>query len=212
MRVVNAWRTDHGLTLALSKTEIVILTKKRIKTIVPLRVGNVVVQTKRTAKYLGVMVDNKLSWRDQIFCTVDKAARSVASLSKFMANVGGPRSSRRRLLMSAVQSVLLYGSEMWADALNKEAYRLRLARVQRQAALRVASAYRTVSKPAVLVIAGVIPVKLLAAERKAIYQRQSYFGKDATRTKERSRTFQMWQESWERETRGRWTARLIRQI
>ncbi|XP_054259342.1 uncharacterized protein LOC128984085 [Macrosteles quadrilineatus] len=58
--------------------------------------------------------------------------------------------------MSAVQSVLLYGSEVWADALNKEAYRLRLARVQR--------------------------------------------------------TFQMWQESWERETRGRWTARLIRQV
>ncbi|XP_054281151.1 uncharacterized protein LOC128998818 [Macrosteles quadrilineatus] len=106
-----------------------------------------------------------------------------------MANVGGPRSSRRRLLMSAVQSVLLYSSEVWADALNKEAYRLRLARVQRQAAVRVASAYRTVSEPAVLVIAGVIPVKLLAAERKAIYQRQGYIGKDAARTEERSRTF-----------------------
>ncbi|XP_054288152.1 uncharacterized protein LOC129003849 [Macrosteles quadrilineatus] len=173
---------DHGLTLALSKTEIVILTKKRIETIVPLRVGNVVVQTTRTAKYLGVMVDNKLSWRDQIFRTADKAARSVAALSRLMANVGGPRSSRRRLLMSAVQSVLLYGSEVWADALNKEAYRSRLARVQRQAALRVASAYRTVSEPAILVIAGVIPVKLLAAERKAIYQRQGYIGKDAART------------------------------
>ncbi|XP_054283430.1 uncharacterized protein LOC129000490 [Macrosteles quadrilineatus] len=98
------------------------------------------------------------------------------------------------------------------DALNKEAYRVRLARVQRQAALRVPSAYRTVSEPAVLVIAGVIPVKLLAAERKAIYQRQGYIGKDAARTEERSRTFQMWQESWERETRGRWTARLIRQV
>ncbi|XP_054257288.1 uncharacterized protein LOC128982350 [Macrosteles quadrilineatus] len=123
--------TDHGLTLALSKTEIVILTKKRIETIVPLRVGNVVVQTTRTAKYLGVMVDNKLSWRDQIFRTADKAARSVAALSRLMANVGGPQSSRRRLLMSAVQSVLLYGSEVWADALNKEAYRSRFARVQR---------------------------------------------------------------------------------
>ncbi|XP_054259233.1 uncharacterized protein LOC128983977 [Macrosteles quadrilineatus] len=136
------------------------------------------------------MVDNKLSWRDQIFRTADKAARSVAALSRLMANVGGPRSSRRTLLMSAVQSVLLYGSEVWADALNKEAYRLRLARVQRQAAFRVASAYRTVSEPAVLVIAGVIPVKLLAAERKAIYQRQGYIGKDAARTEERSRTFQ----------------------
>ncbi|XP_054272570.1 UDP-glycosyltransferase UGT5-like [Macrosteles quadrilineatus] len=126
-----------------------------------------------------------------------------------MANVGGPRSSRRRLLMSSVQFVLLYGAEVWADALNKEAYRMRLARVQRQAALRVASAYRTVSEPAVLVIAGVIPVKLLAVERKAIYRRR---GEDEARTEERTRTYQLWQEGWEQETRGLWTRRLIQQV
>ncbi|XP_046671568.1 uncharacterized protein LOC124361551 [Homalodisca vitripennis] len=136
MRVVNNWMEDHGLSLALAKTEIVILTKKRIDTVVPLRVGGVTVQSTRAAKYLGVMVDNKLTWRDQIFRTADKAAKVVQSLSRLMANVGGPRSSRRRLLMSAVQSVLLYGAEVWADALNKEVYRMRLARVQRQAALR----------------------------------------------------------------------------
>ena len=212
MRVVNNWMANHGLSLALSKTEIVILTKKRIDTVVPLRVGDVVIQSTRAAKYLGVMVDNKLTWRDQIFRTADKASKMVAQLSRLMANVGGPKSSRRRLMMSAVQSVLLYGAEVWADALNIEFYRIRIARVQRQAALRVCSAYRTVSEPAVLVIAGVIPVKLLAGERKAIYQRQGEIGKDAARAEERSRTYQQWQQSWERETRGRWTARLIKQV
>ncbi|XP_046688647.1 uncharacterized protein LOC124374485 [Homalodisca vitripennis] len=107
-----------------------------------------------------------------------------------MANVGGPRSSRRRLLMSAVQSVLLYGAEV------------------EQAALRVASAYRTVSEPAVLVIAGVIPVKLLAEERKAIYQRKGEIGKERATSEERTRTYRQWQELWDQETRGRWTARL----
>jgi len=212
MRVVNTWMSEHGLSLALSKTEIVILTKKRIDTVVPFRVGREVVQSTRAAKYLGVMVDNKLSWRDQIFRTADKAAKVVSHLSMLMANVGGPRSSRRRLMMSTVQSVLLYGAEVWSDALDKEFYRLRLARVQRQAALRVCSAYRTVSEPAVLVVAGVIPVKLLAGERKAIYRRQGDIGKDAARSEERSRTFQQWQHSWEHDNRGRWTARLIKQV
>ena len=92
--------------------------------------------------------------------------------------------------MSAVQFILLYGAEIWADALNIEAYRMRLARVQRQAALRVASAYRTVSEPAVLVIAGVIPVKLLAGERKAIYRRQDEIGKDTAKKEERTGTYQ----------------------
>ena len=89
-----------------------------------------------------------------------------------MANIGGPTSSRRRLLMSSTQSVLLYGAEVWAGALNKEVYRKHLAQVQRRGALRVASAYRIVSEPTVMVFAGVIPIALLAKERQAIYKRK----------------------------------------
>ena len=44
-----------------------------------------------------------------------------------------------------------------------------MAQVQRRCALRIACAYRTVSKPAVLVIAGVIPIRFLAQERKYVY-------------------------------------------
>uniref|UniRef100_A0A224XPA7 Uncharacterized protein n=1 Tax=Panstrongylus lignarius TaxID=156445 RepID=A0A224XPA7_9HEMI len=89
-----------------------------------------------------------------------------------MANVGGPRAGTRRVLMSVAHSILLYGAEVWADALSKEAHRKRLARVQRLGALRIVSAYRTVSESAVLVIAGVIPIALLARERKAIHERR----------------------------------------
>ncbi|GJQ69390.1 hypothetical protein Trydic_g13298 [Trypoxylus dichotomus] len=92
---------------------------------------------------------------------LQEAAKMVADFSRLMANVSGPRPIKRRLLISTIQSVLLYGSEVWADALNKEMYRRRLAQVQRRAALRVDSAYRTVSQPAVLVLAEVIPMALL---------------------------------------------------
>lgn len=107
MRKVNGWMTEHGLSLALSKTEIVILTKKRINTILPLRVGEVTVRTKPAAKYLGLMIDCKLNFWEQIRRTVDKAARRVASLSRLMANVTGPKSSKRRLPMTTVQAVLI---------------------------------------------------------------------------------------------------------
>ncbi|XP_046689137.1 uncharacterized protein LOC124375058 [Homalodisca vitripennis] len=93
--------------------------------------------------------------------------------------------------------------------LNKEEYRMRLARVQRQAALRVASAYRTVSEPAVLVIALVILVKLLAEVRKAIYQRKGEIGKERATSEERTRTYRQWQELWDQETEDVGPARLI---
>lgn len=64
------------------------------------------------------------------------------------ANVRGPRGSRRKLIMSTVNSVLPYGTEKWVDAFKKECYRKWLCRVQWQATLCVASSYRTVSETA----------------------------------------------------------------
>lgn len=49
--------------------------------------------------------------------------------------------------------------------MQTESYRQILARVQRMAAIRVESAYRTVAENAVLVITGIMPVDLQAMER-----------------------------------------------
>ncbi|KAG8227568.1 hypothetical protein J437_LFUL000668 [Ladona fulva] len=71
--------------------------------------------------------------------------------------------------MAVVESQLLYGAEIWASALNTAKYRNRITVVQRRGALRVACSYQTVSEAAVLVIAGMIPIDLLAKERKRIF-------------------------------------------
>jgi len=184
--------------------------KQKIDPIIQVKVGNEYILSKPAVRYLGIMIDSKLSFWEQIKSSADKAARGVSSLSRLMTNTGGPRSSKRRLLMTSVQSVLLYGAEIWADSLSKKKYRTRLAQVQRRAALRVASAYRTVSEPAVLVIAGVIPISLLARERKAVYLRKSEGDKEAIKVEERARTMQEWQSQWDQEPRGRWSYRLIR--
>lgn len=210
MRHIMRWMTLHGLQLALNKTEVVVLTKKRIETIIHINVGNEEIQTRSAVKYLGILIDRKMTFFDQIKKTADKAEEGIMALSRLMANVSGPRSSKRRLLMGAVQSVLLYGSEIWADALEKQSYRNKLARVQRRGALRVASAYRTVSEPAVLLIAGVIPIDLLAKERRALFlKRLEESEEENGRENARIRTMEEWQRRWQGEQRGRWTARLI---
>lgn len=212
MRKVNRWMSDHGLSLAVAKTEIVILTKRRIEKVLPIVVGDEHMQTKPAAKYLGVTVDTKFTFGEHIRRTANKAALTTTFLSRIMANTHGPMPAKRRLLMNTVQSILLYGAEIWGARMEIECYRKRLASVQRRGALRVTCAYRTVSEPAVLVIAGVIPVGLLALERKAIYEKKSEIGRALASTEERALTMRKWQDSWSTEARGRWTARLIPQI
>ncbi|XP_043272051.1 uncharacterized protein [Venturia canescens] len=53
MRRVGRWMTDHGLQLATEKTELTLLTRRRIQTILPMRVGAHETETKGEVKYLG---------------------------------------------------------------------------------------------------------------------------------------------------------------
>lgn len=57
-------------------------------------------------------------------------------------------------------------------------YQNHLSQVEIQGLQRVVSAYHLISDAAVLVITGVIPVDLLAKERKAIYLRKAKVGKE----------------------------------
>lgn len=212
MRRVIEWLQDHALSLAVHKTEMVLLTTKRVERCIPMYVGDQTIETARSLRYLGVMMDSKLCFWDHICRVSDKAAKVVGMLSKLMANVGGPSPAKRRLLMSTTDAIMLYGAEIWADSLKYMKYRVRMEAVQRRGALRVCSAFRTVSGPATQVVSGVIPIHLLAAERRRIYLRKDEGQIQVTRKEEREETHRRWIQLWSTETRGRWTARLITDI
>lgn len=214
MRRCNSWLHKHGLTLATEKTELLLLTRRQINTEVMFRVNNQDICTKTEVKYLGIYLDTKMSFWEQIKRSSEKASKAVCNLSRLMSNVSGPMAGKRRLLMSVTNSILLYGCEVWADALKMEKYRKKMATVQRRGALRVTSAYRTVSEAAALVIAGTIPIDLMAQERKKNYSTRNTRNTDAAeaRTAARIQTLQLWQERWEAECGDRWTASLIRNL
>ena len=79
-----------------------------------------------------------------------------------MANVEGPTETKKRILMSILNSILLYGCDVRAARIKEHK---KMLTVQRIGALRIASAYRRVSGPAVMVIASVVPINLLGIER-----------------------------------------------
>lgn len=212
MRRVSRWMADHGLELAMSKTEILILTRRRVPTLVPMTIGNEEVHTHPTAKYLGLTLDTRLTFWPHIQKVCKKAAKVTQALSALMANVGGPSPGKRRLLMLTAQAAMLYGAEIWAEAVKVQKYRTQLASVQRRGALRIASAYRTVSEAAALVVAGVTPIDLLVLERKSIFDHSGELGRAEAASQAHERTMFAWQQRWEAGTTGRWTAVLIKNI
>ena len=91
-------------------------------------------------------------------------------MARLIPNIGGPREAKRRLVESVVHSKLLYAAPVWANALKNHAIQKKLFSAQRLVALRIVSAYRTVSTSAVLVLASVPLINLLAEETLETFQ------------------------------------------
>ena len=75
--------------------------------------------------------------------------------------------------MEIANNIMLNGSKIWGETLEVKKRANSFVSVRRMAALCVASAYRKVSAPSVLVIADTILVDLVAAERTEIYKAKS---------------------------------------
>ena len=85
----------------------------------------------------------------------------TSALPRIMSNLGGSGLEKRQLLMRMVRSIALYAAPIWAEDMDKNLYRIGVDGLYRRSALRVVSAFRTVSADAALVIAEMVLIRML---------------------------------------------------
>ena len=142
------WLDARGLEMALEKTEALLATNRRSFSPPQILLGGLEVQWSRSLKYLGMQLDRRLSFGEHLKIVSAKAIECGANLARLMPNIGGPREAKRRLVASVVHSKLLYAAPVWASAINSHAILKKLSLAQRGVALKVISAYLTVSTSA----------------------------------------------------------------
>lgn len=131
---VEAWMTGAKLQLAHHKTEVVLVSNRKAVQSVNINVGEYKIASKRALKHLGVMVDDRLNFNAHVDYACERAS--------IMPNVGGLRSSKRRLLASVATSTLRYAVPAWAAALKTQCNRGKLNRVFRLIAMSQAPIVR----------------------------------------------------------------------
>jgi len=214
-----------NLTLAVEKTEAVMF-RRKYKDDTPFIVLNgAPVAMKRSIKHLGITVDDNLNYNQHIEATATKAQKTLTALSRLMPNIGGPKESRRKLLVSVIHSVILYGAPVWGSDLKYSKARVdKLMKVQRRAALRSSCAYRTVSFAAANIISALPPIDLLVVERTHAYwlRKEALLllpldadanSRIASSSSElRQKTLERWVTRLATETKGSWTRSLIKDV
>lgn len=200
--------TKIGLKIAPEKTEAVILYGGRKFKTANLLVQNMEIETGPSLRYLGVVFDHNLEMKQHIVECAKKAERSVLALSRIMPNLGGPKSSNRRILANVAHSIILYAAPVWSRALQWNKYKNLLARVQRRMALRICCGFRTMSTDTALILAGVVPIDLQIKTRCFQYWNSKGTGCDAG-----GDSVIEWQRRWQEQTQGSaWTRYVIPNI
>jgi len=150
---------DLKLEISASKTEIVVFTpNKRPPPTIEITIDCQRVLSKRSMKYLGVIMDDKLSFTEHMDYVHNKVTKITRSLWRLLPNLHGPIERRRRLYANVLSSIILYAAPVWAHkAIIKGKVHAELKEMHRMVALRVIAAYRTVSLDAVAILARIPP-------------------------------------------------------
>lgn len=200
---VEEWMEERMLKLAPMKTEAALLIgRKKCRRDLQIVHGGHTVPLKKEVKYLGVILDQGMTFSQHVRYASAKAEKTVSALVKLMPRTWGAGEEKRRLLATVADSTVTYASPVWQNALTKQRNRNLLRSTQRALAIRISRAYRTVATLTVMVIATVIPWDYLVKERSILFEDPSKV-KDA-----REATIANLQAEWEL-GEPTWTRRLV---
>ena len=122
-------------------------------------------------KYLGIIFDSKLTFRDHIITMTDKCSKLIFALSKSAKlNWGLNYAALKTIYKGDILPLLLYGAPVWINAINKASYKLKITRVQRLINVRLARAYRAVSNEALCLITDFTPTDIKTEEAAQLYK------------------------------------------
>lgn len=109
-----------GLVVAANKTEAAVFyngKKNKPNKICDLIIEKEAIKIGESLKYLGVILDSCLNFKEHFLYMENKAIKVLRALSRLMPNLRGPSEAKRRLFTNVIMSILTYGAPVWSDAL-----------------------------------------------------------------------------------------------
>ena len=78
----------------------------------------------KNMKYLGIIIDNKLTFREHIAHATEKFRKIIFALSRSAKlNWGLSHKALKTLYTGGIQPLLLYGAPVWAETVEKASYK-----------------------------------------------------------------------------------------
>ena len=162
------WLTANKLTLNIKKTNFVIFrpTQRKLTYYPKIMIfdndqnKNVALECKEFVRYLGIIIDNNLSWKHHIDHVAIKMSRTVGLICKLRYFL--PRHTLLTIYRSLVAPYLTYGLTAWGQAYKSHLEKL--LKLQKRALRFIYFSERNQHAIPLFIDAGVLPLKFLYYE------------------------------------------------
>jgi hypothetical protein len=145
--------------------------KRRENTDVCIYLNNKPLEQATNIKYLGIILDRKLNFREHIIHTSRKCTTLIHALAKSAKlSWGLNHEALNTTYKGAIFPLMLYGTPVWIGAMEKNCNRTLYNRVQRLMNIKIAKGYRTTSNDAHCILTGTTPIQIKAVGTANIYR------------------------------------------
>jgi hypothetical protein len=180
---VSAWAKQNKIRFNGQKSKVMLMTRRNRKERQELEIylNNKPRIQVNSLKYLGIILDCKLTFREHIDYMTEKCKKLIFTLSKSAKlNWGLNHAALKTIYTGGILPLLLYGAPVWIKARDKACYRLQLDSFKRPINIKIAKAYRTVSNEALCILTGLTPIAIKTEEAATLYQLTRGSRKEAT--------------------------------
>ena len=158
---LQAWADRRHIKFAPAKSECILFTRRRRRAAPELRMYGQTIPRVRQCKYLGVILDDKLSWRPHIHHAVSKALAALAQCRRSVgASWGITPQTMHWLYTRVVLPALEYGCVVWIPGTNSSHLQDRLRKVQRMACMCITAAYGSTPTKGLEMFLGLPPLHI----------------------------------------------------
>ena len=168
------WGEKNGVTYDTAKTELVLFSQAKqrclnqhLRETTVLVGGKKIEFNKEATRWLGIWLDSQLKFTAHINERFTKAKSAEIQIKHLSGTYGLALGLVQRIQIAAVQSIALYGAELWWKGQNNHEYKVQQL-INRQARA-ITEMYPSTSIQALMSAAGLVPARILLDHRQRIY-------------------------------------------
>lgn len=159
LNFTSRWCATNDLSVSGEKSEFMRFTKKDLKIEPNINFLGTNIEFKQQVKYLGVMIDQNLSWAPQLNYLKIKAMKSVGMIKKFAGRTWG---MNLKILKWSYEAIILpkvfYSSSIWYHRLELKSMRDKINEIQLSIIRGISYSFKCSPRLAIEAALGVLPL------------------------------------------------------